>query len=160
MILGTRHHCHIFFSSWSWSPYWYSNGDFLLIVIVFFLFFIVMNVLLVYWSWFLTFIIITFYFILPSHDCLVGLLIVVFGIHCSHHFLFFFWCDWLVGFLVMFIGAFWEIKWFSINLVIGFLSYNDHLQFFAFIVFTIFFCFFVVIVSLVSWSRFLVHYKK
>lgn len=113
---------------------------FLLITIVFFLFFIVMVVLLVYWSWFLMFTIITFFFILSGHDCLVRLLIVVFSIHCSHHFLFsFFCCDCLVGFLVMVIGALWEIKWFAINLVIGFLSYNDHLQFFAFIVFTIFF---------------------
>jgi hypothetical protein len=101
--------------------------------------------------------------ILHGHDCLVGLLIMVFGIHCSHHFffsLFFFCCDCLVGFLVMVNGALWEIKWFAINLVIGFLSYNDHLHFFAFVVSTILFCFFVMIVSLVFWSWFLVHYKK
>jgi hypothetical protein len=138
MILGTHHHWHLLYSSWLWSPYWSSNGDFLLITIVFI--FIVIIVLLIYWSWFLTFIIITFFFIFPGHDCFVGLSIVVFGIHCSHHFLFsfFFCCDCLVGFLVMVLDALWEMKWFAINLVIGFLNYNDHLQFFEFIVFTIF----------------------
>ncbi len=164
MILGTHHHWHLLYSSWLWSPYWSSNGDFLLITIVFILFLIVIIVLLVCWSWFLMFNIITFFitffFILPGHDCFVGLLIVVFGIHYFHHFLFFFCCHCLVGFLVMIIGAKWEIKWFVINLVIGFLNYNDHLQLFAFIIFTILFFFIVMIVSLVSWSGFLLHYKK
>jgi hypothetical protein len=49
-----------------------------------YMFFMIVIMLLFFWLWFLTFIVIT---VLRNCDHLFGLLVVVFNIHCHHHYL-------------------------------------------------------------------------
>lgn len=106
-------HCHhLFCCSWLWLLCWSPSCGSLFIVVTFFftshghgcgywhsslspfqLFFLVLLVvitLLVSWLWFLTFIGIAFYTLLNDYR-LVGLLVMVFGLHCCCLLMAFFW---------------------------------------------------------------------